>query len=171
MGSIPGLERSPGGGHGNPLHYCLKNPMDRRAWQATVHRVIQSQTRLKRFGTLKPHNDTLSSGHLNAHFSAEVQRAWPFWSGPKSYSMLNFNFNPGVLSPSPALYLLNGCRGCPPKPFLLQEWLEASWDFLATWEMQNPRPDSWSYWIRIPRWFKSTRMFEKLYLKPFPPCR
>ena len=36
-GSIPGSERSPGGGNGNPLQYvCLKNPMDREAWQATV---------------------------------------------------------------------------------------------------------------------------------------
>ena len=33
MGLIPGCERSPGGGHGNPLQYsCLKNPMDRGAW-------------------------------------------------------------------------------------------------------------------------------------------
>ena len=31
-GSIPGLGRSPGGGHGNPLQYsCLENPMDRGA--------------------------------------------------------------------------------------------------------------------------------------------
>ena len=38
MGSIPGLGRSPGGGHGNPLQYsCLENPMDRGAWWATVH--------------------------------------------------------------------------------------------------------------------------------------
>ena len=36
-GSIPGLERSPGGGHGNPLQYsCLDNPMDRAALQAIV---------------------------------------------------------------------------------------------------------------------------------------
>ena len=45
--SIPGSGRSPGGGHGNPLQYsCLKNPMDRGAWQATVHGVPKSQTRL-----------------------------------------------------------------------------------------------------------------------------
>ena len=32
-GSIPGLGRSPGGGHGNPLqHSCLENPMDKGAW-------------------------------------------------------------------------------------------------------------------------------------------
>ena len=43
MGSVSGLGRSPGGGHGNPLQYsCLENPMDRGAWQATVHRVAQS---------------------------------------------------------------------------------------------------------------------------------
>ena len=52
LGSIPGLGRSPGGGHGNPLQYsCLENPMDRGAWQVTVQRVAQSQTRLKQLGT------------------------------------------------------------------------------------------------------------------------
>ena len=45
VGSIPGLERSPEGGHDNPVQYsCLKNPMDRGAWWATVHRVSKSQT-------------------------------------------------------------------------------------------------------------------------------
>ena len=49
VGSIPGLGRSPAGGHGNPLQYsCLKNPMDRRARWAAVHGVIKSQTQLKR---------------------------------------------------------------------------------------------------------------------------
>ena len=44
-GSIPGLGRSPGGERGNPLLYsCLKNPMDRGAWQATVHGVAKSRT-------------------------------------------------------------------------------------------------------------------------------
>ena len=37
MGSIPGLRRSPEEESGNPFQYsCLGNPMDRRAWQATV---------------------------------------------------------------------------------------------------------------------------------------
>ena len=45
MGSISGLGRSPGGGHGNPLQYsCLENLMDRRAWWATVHRVAELDT-------------------------------------------------------------------------------------------------------------------------------
>ena len=38
--SVPGSERSPGEGKGNPLQCaCLENPMDREAWGATVHRV------------------------------------------------------------------------------------------------------------------------------------
>ena len=45
MSSVPGLGRSPGGGHGNPLQYsCLENPMDRRVWRATVHRVAKNWT-------------------------------------------------------------------------------------------------------------------------------
>ena len=44
-GLIPGLGRSPGGGHGNPLPYsCLENSMDRGTWWATVHGVTKSQT-------------------------------------------------------------------------------------------------------------------------------
>ena len=44
-GLIPGLGRSPGGGHGYPSQYsCLENPMDRGAWQSMVHRVAKSQT-------------------------------------------------------------------------------------------------------------------------------
>ena len=48
MGLTPGLGRSPGGGHGNPLQYsCLENPMDRGARRATVYRVAKCRTRLK----------------------------------------------------------------------------------------------------------------------------
>ena len=44
-GFIPGSGRSPGGENGNPFQYsCLKNPMDRRAWQATVQRITESDT-------------------------------------------------------------------------------------------------------------------------------
>ena len=46
-GSIPGLGRSPGGGHGNAFQYsCLGNPMDRAAWRAMVHTVAKSWTRM-----------------------------------------------------------------------------------------------------------------------------
>ena len=47
MGSILGSGRSPGEGNGNLLQYsCLRNPMDRGAWQATVHGVVKSWTQL-----------------------------------------------------------------------------------------------------------------------------
>ena len=46
-GSIPGLGRSAGEGSGNSLQYpCLENAMDTGAWQATVHGVTESRTRL-----------------------------------------------------------------------------------------------------------------------------
>ena len=46
-GPVPGLGRTPGGGQGNPLQCsCLEHPMDRGAWQATVHGAPKSQTRL-----------------------------------------------------------------------------------------------------------------------------
>ena len=49
-GLIPGLGRSLGEGNGSLLQYsCLENPMDRGAWQATVHGIINSQTQLSDF--------------------------------------------------------------------------------------------------------------------------
>ena len=47
-GSITEAGRAPGEGNGNPLQYlCLENPMDRGAWQAAVHGVAKSWTRVK----------------------------------------------------------------------------------------------------------------------------
>ena len=46
--SVPGLERFPERGNGNPLQFsCLENSMDRGTWWATVHVVANSQTRLR----------------------------------------------------------------------------------------------------------------------------
>ena len=54
LDSIPGLGRSPRGEHGSPLqHSCLENPSDKGAWQAIVHRIINSQTWLKRLSMHK----------------------------------------------------------------------------------------------------------------------
>ena len=54
LGSIPGSGRTPGGGKGNPLQYsCLENPTDRGAWQATVHGLTKSWTRLRLTLTLR----------------------------------------------------------------------------------------------------------------------
>ena len=74
VGLIPGSERSPGGGHHNPLQYsCLKKPMDRGAWQATVHRVAKSWIQLKQLSTniyLQPEYERyfLNVGHIWASY-------------------------------------------------------------------------------------------------------
>ena len=53
--SVPGLGRSPEGGHGNMLQYsCLENPKERGAWRATLHGVTKSQTRLRRLSMHSP---------------------------------------------------------------------------------------------------------------------
>ena len=61
LGSIPGLERSPGEGNNYPLQYSgLENSMDRGAWQATIHGVTKSWTWLSNFleKALAPHSST-----------------------------------------------------------------------------------------------------------------
>ena len=79
----PGVGKIPGGGHSNPLHYfCLENPMDRGAWQATVHRVVKSRTRLKPLST-HTHSE------LRGHMLSKVTKKYnflkncgkPFWKG------------------------------------------------------------------------------------------
>ena len=73
-GSIPGSGRSPGGGHGNPLQYpCLENPMDRGAWQAAVHGVAKTGTRL-------------SDGHFHFVSEASVCRS----TGRAEVTLLEF---------------------------------------------------------------------------------
>ena len=67
MGSVPRLGRFPGRGNGNPLQYsCLDNPMDRRAWWATLHGVTKSQTQLS-----SGVSETISSGHCWSHQQKE----------------------------------------------------------------------------------------------------
>ena len=57
VGSIPESGRSPGGENGNPLQYsCLKNPMDKEAWRATVQRVAKSQTQLSMHALIECHS-------------------------------------------------------------------------------------------------------------------
>ena len=49
-GLILGLERSPGGGNGNPVHSCLENYMDRITWWATGHTVVAESDTTKQGG-------------------------------------------------------------------------------------------------------------------------
>ena len=68
-GLIPGLGRSAGEGNGSPLQYsCLENPMDGRAWWATVHGVAKSRTRLTNFTSLQSHPETSSQTHPEIMF-------------------------------------------------------------------------------------------------------
>ena len=70
-GLIPGSGRSPGKGHGNPLQYsCLENPVDRRAWQGTVHRVTKSRAWLK-WLSMYTHSHTL---HQRGYWHREDKR-------------------------------------------------------------------------------------------------
>ena len=65
-GSIPGLGRSPGKGNGNPLQYsCLGNPMDRKAWWATVHGTAKSWTGLSNSTTTRKLIDDKNQGWGN----------------------------------------------------------------------------------------------------------
>ena len=57
VSSSPGLGRSPGEEHGNPLQYsCLENPMNRGAWQATVHRVTKRHLKRLSSSIIDPSN-------------------------------------------------------------------------------------------------------------------
>ena len=60
VGLIPGLGRSPGGWHSNPLQYsCLENPMGRGIWQATVYRVDKESETTEQLSTAHTHTHTL----------------------------------------------------------------------------------------------------------------
>ena len=83
LGSITGSERSPGEGNGNPLQYsCLENPMDRVAWQATVHGVTESWTQLRNTHThththTQKCNGLIEHSTVNQRHDHAVSYLWP----------------------------------------------------------------------------------------------
>ena len=84
-GSIPGTERSPGGGNGNPCWYsCLGNPMDRRAWWDLVHRIINSWTQLKWLSTQS--GAAITTIQFSVQFSS-VTQSCPTLCDPVNRSM------------------------------------------------------------------------------------
>ena len=88
VGLIPGSGRSPGGGHGNPLQYSgLENSTDREAWQATVHGVARSRTRLSDF-THSYHQGVEVFWHPASSFSVPVFLPCPSPQG--SQRLLDF---------------------------------------------------------------------------------
>ena len=84
---IPGSGRSPGRGHGNPLH--LENPMDRGAWRAPICRVMKSRTQLKQLGT-----------HAHRRSKALVRRVVP----TRHFPFLLFSLEYSSVSLSPLLH-------------------------------------------------------------------
>ena len=104
-GSIPGLGRSPGGGHGNPLQYsCLENPMDRGAWWARMHGVAKSQmplqglSRYTRMYLLHAIHFSAKANRLSLHcFPNVLSEKLKLTSSDPSFSPVPFLF-PQVLT-------------------------------------------------------------------------
>ena len=85
MGSVTGSGRSPGGEHGNPLQFsCLENPIDRGAWQATVHRVTRSWTQVKQLSMHARLDDC-------PHFRCQSQNYWV----PRLPMLLSYSYKSG----------------------------------------------------------------------------
>ena len=77
LGSIPGLGRSPRERNGNPLQYsCLRNPMDRGAWRATVHGVEKSKTQLSTAQPSSKPNVSMGS-YQSRHSTLSDRRQFP----------------------------------------------------------------------------------------------
>ena len=112
LGLIPGSERSPGAGNGNPLQYsCLENPMDRGAWRAILHRVAKSWTRLKWLSVharMYTHTWTCVCASMCVVF-------WVKWESPgltasRAVSVL-LPTDPALLGKLSCLGMLSGCEG------------------------------------------------------------
>ena len=74
VGPVPELGRSPGEGNGNPLQYsCLKNSMNRGAWQAAVHGVAKGQTQL---------SDRTHTHTQSPHTSVPYKNNFPHYQHP-----------------------------------------------------------------------------------------
>ena len=115
--SSPGLGRSPGGGHGNPLQCsCLENPMDRGGWGTTVHGIEKSLTWLKQLkhacthkpcdldqnSRNKPKEFKLKNVHiLNVHDHSMNLYHW----GLKQQGQINYHMNLSKLLRSNSKYI------------------------------------------------------------------
>ena len=111
-GLIPGLRRSPGGGHGNPFQYsCLENPMDRGAWRATVHGAAQSRTRLSVHTRLYTSPVASLAPKIKSHFLALCGQFPPCTLHSSRLDF--FHISKCLLSPLSGMFLPD-CLSCSP---------------------------------------------------------
>ena len=76
-GLIPGSEKSPGGGNGNPFQYsCLENSMNKGVWQTIVHEVAKNQARLATEHTHKSITNPMAGCHSTDMVSV-MGWTWP----------------------------------------------------------------------------------------------
>ena len=88
VGSIPGLGRSPGGGHSNPVQYSfLKNPMDRGAWWAAVHRVAKESDMTEATWHGRGELGTHDSSSRGLPPTPSRVSAWPVSLHPNPFAM------------------------------------------------------------------------------------
>ena len=112
LGSIPGSGRSPGGGHGNPLQYfCLKNPMDRGNWQATIHGITKSWTRLSLHTHTHTHTHTTQAVITEVAGICQASHSWGFLAPNILSSVLCINL---LLLQQQNLYRMFPPRPMPP---------------------------------------------------------
>ena len=107
LGSTSGLGRSPGEGNGSPLQYsCLKNPMDRGAWRATVHGVTRVRHDLE---TEPPGTVWEAHGERTLDFPKQVGKRGVLVTAEKRWSLKEGDQVPGRPHLPPAC-----CRHCQP---------------------------------------------------------
>ena len=139
---IPGLGRSPGGGHGNPLQYsCLENPMDREAWRGAVHRVAKSQTWLKRL-SMHACNDMEEPRDCHAEWSKSEREGEILYDIPYMQNLKRNDTNELIYKTEQTHRLREWINGCRAMGECGEEWEEeiGSWDwhvYSAMFKMDN----------------------------------
>ena len=91
LGSVPGSGRSPGEGNGKPLRYfCLENPMDGGAWEATVHGVAKSRTQLSDFTSLHFPLSSIPHHHypFSPSFPCQIFGMYVLYNAPFTYHLV-----------------------------------------------------------------------------------
>ena len=94
VGLIPGVGKSPGGGHDNPHQYsCLGNPMDKEAWWATVHGVAKSWLWLSMRVRAHTHAQTYTVVTYKCESESDVAQSCPTLCDPMDCNLPGFSIH------------------------------------------------------------------------------